>query len=524
MYNCQHEKGAYYGNDLKEVFRDQAYNGLIQSSSWLFHRYGINCKLSGSVCAASEIEGTALLIHGPAGCAYHHRLTPMKLHAPIYNLQCTELNENDVINGGDKKLLGKILEIHQRIRPSLIVILPTCVSGLMGEDLLGICNETRSQCSCPTVCVSSEGFAHLGKESVDCMVEDFAKSWKDKKSPEHELKGCGQEQLMISLVDQLMEEQDVVEDMVNIESFAMFRHGSQQNLQNIKRILGEIGIKVNATLLGCTVNKIKTAPAAELNVVIGNRQGAKRMKEKFGTEYIRKEFTHYGIDGIETFFIEVGSRFGLEGEAEQVMKREKAQALMVLAQNKRLFADKKFAMICQDVFIAPYLAHLCMGDLGIPLSRFCLDTQLMRNMGTSDKAAKLVIRNMEELFSQWELGFDFIIGSSMSALENLAKDADWIISDRFIPSMVKDGHEMPLIDASSLIQLLVGSSMMGLVEFSNFIAKKICNKNRSRSRLLITSRFNYDKIDYPLIADPMSYASRSMWCETWSRNRSMGGD
>ena len=53
-----------------------------QGTTWQFHRYGINCKLSGSVYAVSEIEGAVPLIHEPAGCAFHQRLTPRKMYAP----------------------------------------------------------------------------------------------------------------------------------------------------------------------------------------------------------------------------------------------------------------------------------------------------------------------------------------------------------------------------------------------------------------------------------------------------------
>jgi hypothetical protein len=89
---------------LQNVFRDRVFNGIYQGTAWQFHRYGIDCKLSGSVYAVSEIEGAIPLIHGPNGCAFHQRLTPRKMYAPVYNLPCTDLDENDVIYGGEEKL------------------------------------------------------------------------------------------------------------------------------------------------------------------------------------------------------------------------------------------------------------------------------------------------------------------------------------------------------------------------------------------------------------------------------------
>ena len=107
-----------------------------------------------------------------------------------------------------------------------------------------------------------------------------------------------------------MDEQEVVENSVNIESMGRLRYGSKMDFLETKRIFIEIGIEINTTILTCTFDQIKRSPAAKMNIIMRNRRAADRMKERFGTEYFRKWFVHYSIDGIEQFFPEVAGELG----------------------------------------------------------------------------------------------------------------------------------------------------------------------------------------------------------------------
>lgn len=162
-------------NVLREIFHDSTFNGIHQTTTWEYHRYGRDCKLSGSVYAVSEIEGSISLIHGPNGCAFHQRLTPRKMYAPLYSLPCTDIDENDVIYGGEEKLREKIFDVYHKFHSQLIAILPTCVSGLVGDDIIGVITETEIPCD--ILYVPSEGFAHRNRESLDLLLRDYAQSW-----------------------------------------------------------------------------------------------------------------------------------------------------------------------------------------------------------------------------------------------------------------------------------------------------------------------------------------------------------
>lgn len=514
---CFEPEGTTYDDQgcLREILRDNMFSGIFQTTAWHHHRYCINCKLSGSVYAASEVKGAIPIVHGPSGCAFHQRVTPMKLYAPIYNLACTNLNENDVIYGGEDKLRRTIKSVYDRYHPPLIIVLPTCVSGLIGDDIAGICQDINQEIPCSIVYVASEGFAHRSREALDSIMQNAAESWKTSLPPDYELRGCGREDVVMSLVDQLMEDQDVAENFLNLESHGRLRYGSQIDFLETKRIFRAIGIEINTTILTCTVDQIKRAPAAEINVVMRNRQAAIRMKEKFGTEYFRKWFVHYGIDGIEKFFVEIASKMGRDGEADEVIRKEKDLAVDRLNKYMHIFSGKDFAISTHAFFFTPYFASIYARDLKLPLKYFCVSTQLLRSMNTSEKTIELMIKNMEDLFDRWDLGFEMVVNPTLNEISNIAKKVDYVLGDRMVPVGSENGIGSNVVDISSLNPLLLRTSFSGITDFGRCLANCLSG-NVQRPRSLIISRFDYDNVNYPMIQDQRCSASRNMWSEMWS--------
>ena len=319
--NKKQKEARNNGSVLKDLFRDLVFNGIYQGTTWQLHRYGINCKLSGAVFAITEIQGALPLIHGSIGCAFHQRLTPRRMYAPIYHLPCTNLNEEDVIFGGEDKLREKIFETYKKYHPELIAILPTCVVGVTGDEAKWIMKDV--QVPCDLIYIQSEGFAHRSRESLDVLMNTFTKTWTDPTTPPlYEIRGCGHEEAMCSLVDQLMEDQDIIENTINVEAFTRFNYGWKTEHKEMTRIFHDMGLSINMTFPKCTVDEVKRAPAAQLNIVRRGTRWAEQMRKEFGTDYIRKQFFYSGIDSIETFLRDVASKFDLDGEADEVIHRE----------------------------------------------------------------------------------------------------------------------------------------------------------------------------------------------------------
>ncbi len=501
--------------DMRGTLCEGVFLGLFESMNTYHHHFGINCKISGSVFSVSEIRGAVPLIHGPAGCAFHQRLTPWRMYASVYNVESTNLGENDVIYGGEKKLREGIQEAYRKYRPSLIVVLPTCVSGLIGDDISGICQDIRSEVSCDIVHVNSVGFAHRGRELEDGLEHTMVSSWtsyQSSVSEEYELKGCGQEEVAKALVDQVMEEQDVLDNLVNVESIGRCRVSFRSRLTEMRRLFASIGIGINTTLLGCTVEDIRRAPAAFLNIVTHNRIGARQMQERFGTGVFKKSPAHCGIEGTERFYVEVASLMGLGGEAESALKNEKKSALEALQKQKKLFSNYKFALTSQNYLFNPYMIKALADDLGISVRYYCVNAHQPRDLFLPpEKTLKLLQANLEMLFASWGLDTQIIVNPSLNEVQDIAKDISYMISNGPVGVFCEDDVKVRVIDISAMNYLLLQNSFKGIVEFSSLLARKIQTKALLQGSRPILSNFCFDQIHYPLMDDDSCTSSRKMW-------------
>src|SRR5690606_12116988 len=106
---------------------------------------------------------------------------------------------------------------------------------------------------------------HRDHDSIDSIMQYVATSWKNT-SQQFDFRGCGQVDMLASLAEQLMEEQDVIENSVNLESNGRYTYGFNLELQEVGRILGQMGVSINAVLPTTTVERIRQAPAAQLNI------------------------------------------------------------------------------------------------------------------------------------------------------------------------------------------------------------------------------------------------------------------
>jgi nitrogenase molybdenum-cofactor synthesis protein NifE len=499
------------GSVLKDLFRDLVFNGIYQGTTWQLHRYGINCKLSGAVFAITEIQGALPLIHGSIGCAFHQRLTPRRMYAPIYHLPCTNLNEEDVIFGGEDKLREKIVETYKKYHPELIAILPTCVVGVTGDEAKWMMKDI--QVPCDLIYIQSEGFAHRSRESLDVLMNTFTRTWTDPTTPPlYEIRGCGHEEAMCSLVDQLMEDQDIIENTINVEAFTRFNYGWKTEHKEMTRIFNDMGLSINMTFPKCTVDEVKRAPAAQLNIVRRGTRWAAQMRKEFGTDYIRKQFFYSGIDSIETFLRDVASKFDLAGEADEVIHRDKNIALQQLEEHSKAFKNSEFALFMRGFFSTPYLVRTYVLDLKIPLKYVCVDTQWLKGHNVSDKTIGDMIKTIEELFEKWDLDVEFVINPSLKKMREIAKRVDYVLDDHSISSLYeKEGIHMINTSIDNYLFGRIGFS--GLVEFAAYLRQEMMRQRNPKKPII--SMFDHDETYYPILADKMCRASHEMWSTMW---------
>jgi nitrogenase molybdenum-cofactor synthesis protein NifE len=119
------------------------------------------CVFCGSRVVLYPIADALHLVHGPIGCAVYTwdirgaLSSGPELHRLSFS---TDLQELDVIFGGEKKLTKALYELIERHHPKAAFVYSTCIVGIIGDDIEAVCREVEEKTGIPVIPVKSEGF------------------------------------------------------------------------------------------------------------------------------------------------------------------------------------------------------------------------------------------------------------------------------------------------------------------------------------------------------------------------------
>jgi len=119
------------------------------------------CVFCGSRVVLYPIADALHLVHGPIGCAVYTwdirgaLSSGPELHRLSFS---TDLQERDVIFGGEQKLYQALVELIDRHQPRAAFVYSTCIVGLIGDDLEAVCKKVAEEKGIPVLPVQSEGF------------------------------------------------------------------------------------------------------------------------------------------------------------------------------------------------------------------------------------------------------------------------------------------------------------------------------------------------------------------------------
>ncbi len=111
------------------------------------------CVFCGSRVVLYPVADALHLVHGPVGCAaYTWDIRGALSSGPeLHRLSfTTDLQETDVIFGGEKKLRKALMELISRHRPQAAFVYATCIVGLIGDDVEGICRQVSAETAFPS--------------------------------------------------------------------------------------------------------------------------------------------------------------------------------------------------------------------------------------------------------------------------------------------------------------------------------------------------------------------------------------
>ena len=290
------------------------------------------CVFCGSRVVLYPIADAVHLVHGPIGCAVYTwdirgaLSSGPELHRLSFS---TDLQELDVIFGGETKLYKALIELIDRHQPKAAFVYSTCIVGLIGDDLAAVCRRVEEEKGIPVLPVMSEGFKGNKRAGYEAACTAMAK-----------LVGTG-------------DTSGISKHSINI--LGDFNLAGEIWL--IREYYNRIGIEVVANITGDgRIDDIKRSHGASLNVVqcSGSTMDlAKMMKERFGIPHIR--VSYFGVEDMAESLYEVARYFDdaeMMKKAREVVQEELLTLLPELQKYKKALKGKKAAIYVGGAFKA----------------------------------------------------------------------------------------------------------------------------------------------------------------------------
>ncbi|MBK9991584.1 MAG: nitrogenase molybdenum-iron protein alpha chain [Verrucomicrobia bacterium] len=271
------------------------------------------------------------ITHGPVGCSYYSWLTRRNLarpkpDQPINFLQycmTTDMQEEDIVFGGEKKLAAAIREAYAMFKPKAIAVYSTCPVGLIGDDVHAVCRQAKAELGINIFGFSCEGYKGVSQ------------------SAGHHIANNGVFKHMVGLND----EPDKEKFRINV----LGEYNIGGDAWEIDTVLKKCGIHVTATLSGdISYEQITKCHTADLNVVLCHRSinyMAEMMETKFGVPWIKANFT--GAEQTSKSLRKIGKYFDdkqLIDRIEEVIAQEMAALKPVQEEMRKRLQGKTAAM------------------------------------------------------------------------------------------------------------------------------------------------------------------------------------
>jgi len=290
------------------------------------------CVFCGSRVVLYPISDALHIVHGPIGCAAYTwdirgaQSSGRQLHRKSFS---TDLQEKDVIFGGEKKLGAALRELIKAYKPNAAFVYSTCIAGLIGDDVGAVCKQVEKDSGIPVLPVESPGFAGTKKDGYRAACDALYK-----------------------LVGTAPTE-DISRTSINL--LGEFNIAGETWI--MREYFERIGVEVVACITGDgRVNDVRRCHGARLNLVqcSGSMMHlAKWLERDHGIPFQRVSF--FGVEDTAAAIYEAAGTLGdpeIMKRAEDLVQQEIARITPVLRKYKKDLKGKTAAIYVGGAFKA----------------------------------------------------------------------------------------------------------------------------------------------------------------------------
>ena len=279
------------------------------------------------------------ITHGPIGCAFYSWLTRRnQTRTDQYDTNyipyafSTDMQDSNIVFGGEEKLKAAIREAYELFHPRAIAIFSTCPVGLIGDDVHRVARHMMEEIGNG---INIFGFSCEGYRGVS--------------------QSAGHHIANNQLYKHLIGRDDTVTGSLKYRINVLGEYNIGGDAFAIETLLEKCGIQLVATFSGnSSLDQFQTAHTADLNLVMCHRSinyVAEMMETSFGIPWMKANFI--GAEATAKTLRKIGKYFGdeslclkieeviteemkeVEAAAQQAMKKTKGKTAMLFVGGSR---------------------------------------------------------------------------------------------------------------------------------------------------------------------------------------------
>src|SRR5271169_1976145 len=292
------------------------------------------CAFDGAKIALQPITDVAHLVHGPIACEGNSwdnrgaKSSGSRLYRTGFT---TDINENDVVFGGEKRLFKSIKEIIEKYNPPAVFVYQTCIPAMIGDDIDAVCKAAARKFGKPVIPIMSPGFVgskNLGNKLAGEAILDHVIGTEE---PEY-----------------------TTPYDINI----IGEYNLSGELWQVKPLLDEMGVRILACISGDgRYHEVASSHRARAAMMVCSKamiNVARKMEARYGIPYFEGSF--YGIGDMSDSLREIarllvrrGAPGDLTARTEAVIEREEKRAWERIAAYRERLRGKKVLLITGGV-------------------------------------------------------------------------------------------------------------------------------------------------------------------------------
>jgi len=282
------------------------------------------CQFTLSLAILNTLRNAVIIMHGPIGCGgcsisnvgigqTFKRLRDPNAEGTIW--LNTNLDEADVISGGEEKLREAIRYADREFRPESILIPVSCVPSLIGDDVDAVAAELQSETAAALIPVHCSGFkTKVMATAYDDVYHGILRGMV--KKPEHRADRKAVPDDLYELRRKYAESRTV--NILNVSSM------SKPDETELERLLTAIGLKVRFLPCYSDADDFQYALESSLNVSICGTHDdyfIEHLKTLYGIPFLIDTIP-IGRKNTTRWLLKIAEHFGLQEEAQRLADAE----------------------------------------------------------------------------------------------------------------------------------------------------------------------------------------------------------